>query len=55
MNIGNRDPRVTEYIAGSSLYFQELINTLTDIVFEAEPNMDEAIIKQAIAKQTVMI
>jgi len=37
------DPKFAEYIQGSPESFQELIHALREIVYTAEPQMDEAI------------
>ena len=37
------DPKVAKYIQGSPESFQELIHALREIVYTAEPQMDEAI------------
>lgn len=43
MNIRNRDSKVVEYIKRSEPQFQPIMNALAEIVFEAEPKMEEAI------------
>lgn len=37
------DPKVAEYIQSSPEAFQELIHALREVVYKAEPQMDEAI------------